>query len=400
MNAKIFAVLLISSVCLLGASEEASAIYLGKLTVNPYLNFSPRYEDNVFAQKTDTVADWYFITSPGIKMQLGQPERNMVAAEFWADVFRYVDTGAQNDVEDYNLKLDAAMNFPGGMSVRFADLGRRGHETRGQQNLAITGTGQQSRFWDNNAEIEVGYQLSDRFKAALAYKNYYIDYLLDSNDFRSRDENGASLLGYYQFMPKTSAFLQGIYNKVDHLQDTAAASRLDSDEYWAMAGLTWDITAKSKGTVKGGYEWKNFTGDSSGTNFSSPVYYVELDHSFTPKTSVRISGRRQANETDDPNAAYYTTTNGRIELTFRPVSKLSISPYGGYAYDRYSGETTVGGQTGRRTDNLWTAGGLVGYDFNKWVGISFGYEYTDRNSNLDFYDYKLNNYTVTIRLSV
>ena len=370
--------------CIAGA-KDAHALRLGRVEANPYLQFSSYYDDNVFATSSNEVDDWYFVVSPGLMFKLPQRD-NLFELEYRADIFRYVDTGDGNDTEDHSLRAAADINFPGGLSIKVDDLARKAHEPRGDQNLAVTSTAEVNEYYSNMVNAEVSYALSDRFKVAAAYENYFINYKLASNEFRDRTDNGASASVYYRFLPKTSVLVQGIFKDVYHNNDDPAAPTLNSDEYWALAGLTWEVTAKSTGTIKGGYEWKLF--DFPGRkDFRSPVFQVILDHRFTPKTAIKLTGLRQAYETDDPSVNYYTTIRGTAEATYRPLRKIELRPYGSYAHNKYSDETTVAGQTARRTDDVWSAGLDATYDMNKWLSFTLGYRHTDRSSNLDFYDY-------------
>ena len=370
--------MLASAVC----STPASALNLGKFIVRPYLGFQTIYDDNVYALDLNKVHDWYFLTSPGILLKLGRRD-NTVELEYRTDIYRYVDTGNFNDVEDHFIRAGAGFKLSR-LSFRVNDMATRGHESRQQVNAAITGAGL-NRYWSNDASARASYELSAKTKLAITYDNYYIDYSNASLDFQDRMDNGVTGDFYYSITPKTSLVAEGVYRDVHHYQDTPEANRLNSNEYWAMAGVTWDITAKSTGTVKVGYEWKDFK--SGRKNFDSPVYQVNIDHKFTAKTAMRLEGLRQANETDDPRVDYYTVTSGSLSLFYNPLTKLELKPYVSAVNDLYSGELTVDGDTARRSDLLISAGIDVTYRMNKWVSFAVGYRHTKRSSNLTFYDY-------------
>lgn len=380
-------------------AEDAGAVKLGPVEVHPYVELNSVYDDNIFVQNSNEVEDWYFLISPGLLVQHIHGD-NHYELEYRADIYRYVDTGAANDVEDHNLRAAISINRPSGLSFSLNDLAKRGHEPRSESNFGVVSLNEVNRYWSNDADIEVAYKFSDRFKLAAAYKNYFIEYDLDTQKFRDRVDNGVGATLYYRFMPKTSLLMQGIYKNVDHLEDNLpAAIRLDSNEYWAMAGLTWDITDKSTGTVKGGYEWKQF--DSSGSrDFHSPVYIVSINHRFTPKTSFTLSGLRQASETDDPASPYYTTTQGMLELSFNPIRRLVVKPYGSVTSNRYSGATTVSGDTARRLDLVWLGGVDVSYKLFKYLSFTAGYKHTKRSSTITAYDYTDNMVTLGFKATL
>lgn len=392
MKSKTFIAALIAMLASAVCSTPASALNLGKFIVRPYLGFQTIYDDNVYALDLNKVHDWYFLTSPGIMLKLGRWD-NTVELEYRTDIYRYVDTGDFNDVEDHFIRAGAGFKLHR-LSFRVNDLATRGHESRQQVNAAITGAGL-NRYWSNDASAGASYELSSKTKFELSYDNYFIDYSNASLDFQDRMDNGVTGDFYYHITPKTSLVAEGVYRNVHHYQDTPEANRLNSNEYWAMAGVTWDITAKSTGTVKVGYEWKDF--GAGRKNFDSPVYQVYIDHKFTAKTAVRLEGLRQANETDDPRVDYYTMTSGSLSLFYNPLTKLELKPYISAVNDLYSGELTVDGDTARRSDLLISAGIDFTYRMNKWVSFTVGYKHTKRSSNLTFYDYTDNMAAVGFR---
>ena len=170
--------------------------------------------------------------------------------------------------------------------------------------------------------------------------------------------------------------------------ETPGLNRLfNSNEYWAKAGLTWDITAKSKGTIKGGYEWKIFDNPES-KSFRSPIFEVDIDHNFTAKTAIKLSGLRQAFETDEIGASYYTDTTGSIRLSYKPVTKIEIAPRSSYSYEKYSQPITIDGISATRIDDEWNAGIDLTYTMNKWISVGLGYTHSNRASNFGgIYDY-------------
>ena len=374
--------------------KEAHALNFGLLQVHPGLEFRTIYDDNVFSLNSNKVHDWYFQVSPDLLLQL-QGSKNLVELEYRADIYRFVDTGDVNNVEDHNFRAGADIKL-NKIEFTLSDLARRAHEQRSEANAAVIGVTPISKYWNNDLSLEVAYQPVDRFKVGVGYQNYFIDYDLASNQFRNRMDNAGLLTLYYRFLPKTSFLVQGIYRDIDHTSNTALANSMDSREYWALAGLTWDLTAKTTGTIRGGYEWKDFR-ENTRTDYQSGVYLISVEHKFTAKTSLLLEGTRQANESDDPSVNYYTTTNGRATVRWSPISKFQVAPFGAYTYNRYGGDVTVDGDTARRRDNIWSAGADLSYFMNKWVTIVVTYQHAKRSSNITFYDYSDNMALISLK---
>ncbi len=380
------------------AVNNVYALNFGRTTINPYVDFEPTYDDNVFRTSSAPVTDWFFLISPGIKFNVPQRD-NLFQLEYRADIYKYVNTGDSNDVTDQYLDGAAAFNFPGGMWIKAEDQANKSHEARGTANTVVN-NGALSRYYSNLVNAEIGYAFADRYKISLGYQNFIIDYNLPQDKFRDQFANAATLTLFYQLMPKTSALIQGSYKRVYHDNGNQSvhvvAQTLNSNEYWAEGGITWNMTAKSTGTIKGGYEWKLFDYPSQ-KDFRSPIFEVDLDHHFTAKTAIKLSGLRQAFESDDYTSDYYTATMGSAEISYKPVTKIEIKPRGSYTDERYAQDITVGTQTGRRRDGLWAAGIDLTYNMNKWIAIGAGYTHSKRVSNFTVYDYTDNLAMISIK---
>jgi len=381
---------------------DAQAINLGPVVVQPNLEFAAIHDDNIFVVHpvpgTPKTPDWYFKITPGILLRM-TPRDNLLELEYSANFLRYVNTGDRNNTTDQNVRGAVHLKFPRGLTLKIDDTLTKGHEPRSEQSLGTSGP--LNRFLSNTAKIEGGLKFTERLNVGLYYSHFHVNYTPAEINFRDRNDNSASAIVSYGIFPKTSVVLQGIYTDVTHLRHPGSVGGvLNSNEWWAMAGIVWDITEKSTGTIKGGYEWKNFRSPGR-ADFRSPIYQVAIDHKFTAKTSVNISGARRANETDDPAVSYYTSTSGAITLTFKPINKVSVKPAFIYTVNRYSGPTVApDGQAGRRQDRIWSPGVEAVYDINKWVKVSGGYTYTERLSSLKFYQYRDNTFLIKLNASI
>lgn len=394
-TAVLLAVLLVA-----GLSGNAHAVRLGPVDVSPYVSTTVTYDDNVFVRNINKTDDVYFQVSPGIMIQRVKGD-NLLQAGYRADIYRYIDTGELNDVEDHSINAAAHLNTDGRLWLRLDDMANRGHEPRGE---AVVAAQTLTRYYSNDLSAVVGYELTPKFGVSLAYTNYYADYF-NSNaaiavDYRDRVDNGVELTVKYRVTPKTKALVQGAFKDIYHTDNVdPRAAALNSREYWTLAGLTWDITGKSTGTVKAGYEWKKFK-DAGMKDFATPVYIVSLNHRFTPKTSLTVTGTRRANETDDPDTQYYTTTNGALQMNFKPTGKIDIGPYVSYNNNRYHGATTISAGppvvAARRIEDIYTYGLNLGYNMNKWIALKLGYNHDKKVSTIKTFDYTRNTVSFTV----
>lgn len=382
-------------------ADNASAVRFGPVDLHPYLNTSVTYDDNVYVRNVNKKEDVYFLISPGLLVQRSKGD-NLLELEYRADLYRYIDTAGDNNVNDHNLRGAAHLNTDGRLWMKLDDLARDGHEPRSE---AVAVAAALNRYYSNDVTAEAGYELTKKLGLSLAYENYYVDYYNEDEvnnpvDYRDRSDNGVALTAKYQVMPKTKVLVQGTFKDIYHTDNNPAdtlAPQLNSREYWAMTGVTWDITDKSTGVIKGGYEWKNFKSDAV-NDFSTPVFLVSLNHRFTPKTSVTVEGSRQAYETDDPETDFYTSTKGAVKLGWKPAGKIEVSPFFSFSNNRYAGDTAVTPTLSvRRLENVYTYGLDVAYNMNKWIAFTLGYNHNQKVSTIKTFDYTQN--TVSFMVS-
>ena len=125
--------------------------------------------------------------------------------------------------------------------------------------MTCEGTGittELDKFKNNLANITLNYDITNRFKFKVDYSNFLVDYTARRNDFRDRSDNAVSGYLFYKIRPKTSS-LFAEYEFLDIAYKTN--DLFNSREHHWFGGVQWDITAKSKGSVKAGYGIKDFT---------------------------------------------------------------------------------------------------------------------------------------------
>ena len=139
------------------------------------------------------------------------------------------------------------------------------------------------------------------------------------SDFRNRQDNGLFGVLTYKLSPRLSLLAE--YRFFDISYDHTGA--LDSSEHYFLGGISWDITAKSKGLFKAGYVVKDF--DHSLGSFNDFSLELQLDHRFTPKTSVVASAYRKPTETDLSGMAFSLTNGFDVQLRHVLTPKLTSS---------------------------------------------------------------------------
>ncbi|WP_197411256.1 outer membrane beta-barrel protein [Colwellia sp. TT2012] len=205
--------------------------------------------------------------------------------------------------------------------------------------------------------------------------------------YRDVDRNSITGTFFYRIAPKTRLLFQasmGNYNYIIKSQFPDQSSK----ENFYLAGIEWDITAKTSGTFKLGYQGKNF--EQKVYNDISGLSYM-LDMTWKPNTysTIEIGASRMTRESSQRlTSAFVTnsyTANAEHEIT--PRTKLKAS----YTVDS---DDIVSIRS--RTDKRHKLVLGVEHSLLTWLNIGIDYQFIERNSDLEIYNYK----TTSIGLSL
>ena len=142
--------------------------------------------------------------------------------------------------------------------------------------------------------------------------------------------------------------------------------RLNNIADSAQVGVTWDITEKSKGTIKGGVLKKDFE-STTFTNYRGSTGSINFEHHFVTYASVFVVGERTVNEANLAGTRYFITTGAFGELKYTLFTKLAAFVHGSYGLDEFSNPVPT--QTVIREDKTRMAGGGSRYTIQNWLAI-------------------------------
>ncbi len=367
--------------CLASAtfSSDSQAVRFGEFEIHPSLGLTERFTDNVFNTDTDRESDFSTVISPGVQIIFPRSKKRYeLELIYQADVERFNTFTSENAVS-HKAAGRFEIRFPVGLEFVVNDEFNRGHDPRG---LNIS---PELDFFDSNlGRVSAAYNLSDRFKLRFDLTNFILRYDADRNEFRNRTDNGVSGYLYYRFLPKTAAFIEYDYLVVNYAQP----SDLNSKEHHLFGGVTWDITGKTKGTVKVGYGTKDFK-DPTVDGYGDVVMEITIDHNFSTRDSLRVGGIRSTNETNNPQNDFFVTTGLSLEYLHKFTGKITGKAYLSYGRDSYRGEQP-------RRDDTWEGRiGLI-YQIKNWLRAEAGYSHTDRSSTIETYSYPNNTYYLKV----
>lgn len=335
-----------------------------------------QYDDNIFLTADDEKHDFISITSPQflLDVPVGKDARHHFQLLYRADAAAFADFKSQNYVNQGVLALaDITLTF-GYFNVQNA--------FRDTVDRASTEFTSQVRRNENLSRVIFGVK-QNKLSYEAGYAHFIADYR--ENEFEDLNHTEDFFTGtvFYQVYPKTKALLEYGHGLINYSDD---ASR-DGDYNQVLTGVKFELTGKTDGTVKMGYQNREY--DTAGRDgFNGFVAEAGVNTIFSERTSLALNFDSTAVESISANNNYYNSNKVGADLTQNLSSKFDLvvtSQFERRAYPETDPEANE-----KRRDKVFTKGFSLQYNINKVGKINLGYQYTTDVSNIDENDYKDN----------
>ena len=365
------------------SDEGPRGITLGDgLALYPSVGFSFGRDDNLFLSSNNPKSSDVYTLAPGLKLQ-ARRSASIYTLDLYAKSARYESSRA-DDYTDTHVAGTGEFVFSSRAGLRLALETNKGHDARGSTDrgnafepdvFRNSGANGLFAFGGNDArgrvEVEAG-----------SYRKRYQNNR--ATTFASdRDTNTVAGRFFTRLTAKTSFLVEARAADLDYKSST---SPLDSKEYFYLAGVTWEATAATSGTVKVGQIRKDFSSSSradfSGTGWDASMLWAPMTYSkiglYAVKDFGESTGLGDFILSKRAGATWTHDWNPRL-TTIASIAR---------AKDDYS--------NGGRNDTTDSLGFKVNYKVQRWLILGGEYSNTDRDSNLSVYRYKRNIYTFTV----
>jgi hypothetical protein len=356
------------------------SIRLGPFNITPYVVTRGSYTDNVFLTKRDKKADFYYSVVPGIKFRIRPIGRHGFYLDYEADYARY-DTYDNADyfVQSANAALD--LDLPKGFRLKLGDKITSGADPPDFE------ADRTHPYLYNRARIEASYTFFDRFGLGVQYAHQLKDYKHRTDQIDNFDTNTVGGFLSLRILARTSLLLEYTYSATDYREFRTTENNYSNR---INAGITWDITPKTRGAVRGGYIVRQYYV----RNRTDDAVYVSADisHEITSRTIFTLRALRNVFDTSkaDDNLRFSSSyvsnqVSAGLSHTYR---KFTGNIGGDYIYDRYLYDDLIPGAPGKkRRDHVWRGWAGIDYQMQRWIKLGIKYRYTDLDSNFDSQDY-------------
>lgn len=402
-----FGVLVLTAQAQAQAVTEPAPIKAGGFELVPTLSLDEVYDDNITMANdktayTKAIESWVTVVAP--ELQVGfKRDRSEYNLGYKLAAGRYTSS-RDDDYVDHFINADAAWQLSSRNKVALRGNYDRAHEDRGSDTSGIASFALQEpdeykaetlgATYNFGAETTPGQIVLDVDNFDKEYSNHRNG--INSTRVRDRVDLKSTGTFYWRVSSATKILLEAEHTDIDYKLST---STRDSRLVRGFIGATWDITGKTTGTVKLGFQDRDFDSENR-EDYDGSSWDVAM--SWSPKTysTFTLSTARAPYESAGLGD-FIDTENITLGWQHGWSEKLSSGLYVKAMTENYIDSFN------HRDDDSMNAGVSLAYAIKRWANIRIAYDYSDRDSNTDglnldinSYDFERNKFTIGVDLSL
>ena len=402
-------------------SNNAAAV----ITFEPRISAGNTYTDNIDLTADNEEYDFITTLSPVINLNMEEQFSNL--SLFYSPTYASYLRFPENNTFRHNASIDLSRQMTRTMHLELSDRYLYTEDpVSDAANLDYNAdtTVRQGRqpYTTNITDFSMINQFGPEDSIALAYEYYFLDNsdptIEDSNHHRPSVTMNYWLVPNRYGTESEISYTKRHFNESEDYNDISGRFRLvrrisphfeiyaeytqeftdyvsegnDYKVYSPLAGFTWDEYINYSLSASFGYFFRE---NDRGGSDSGPVGTVEGRYTWSPGTSVSISG-----------AAGYDRASGDAEnlgfnpfyditgMVAHPLSRhLSSNLFAGYRWNIYTDENPD------RDDTIWRTGAGLSYQVLPWMIVEMNYMFRKLNSNIDTEDYTENRAEITVTLN-
>jgi hypothetical protein len=349
----------------------------------PTLELTESYDDNFREVEHDVESTMVSKIAPSFELKA--EDRNSATRLIWQPT-RYIyhsDSDASNTAQ--RLRADSIMEFNDRNRLKLEAEARKYERTT---STAVEGINDKIESQRVAGLYTYGAKSADNqidFGANYARLRY--DNSGGINDDKERDTTGLTTTWYHRLGSNTRGLIEYDHYRFDYLESNSPRS---SRSNAVLGGAEWDLTARTTGKIRVGYEKKDFD-ESTSKDLDNPTWQIDLAYKPRTYSTFTFLARQALAEGDDGADAVkatFTQVGWRHGWTER-ITTVAQAGYGQYDYEGQS-----------RTDKLQDYNLSVIYQMRRWLDIELGYRYRDNDSDAENESFTRNLFQLSFNISL
>ncbi|MDH3325368.1 MAG: outer membrane beta-barrel protein [Gammaproteobacteria bacterium] len=372
------------------AEFSPAVVKAGGIDIVPVLGLFQSYDSNMLYSNADEKTSMITLIKPKVTVST-EVGANTYSVGAGVSIGSYSESRA-DDYVDSNLSLDLHQSFSRKAELDIKAGRLNTHEARGadySSGAAAISITEPDKYHINHAEGTFSYGSKDaigRIVFNLSSDTRIYDSRRTQTKTRDRDSVGAGVTFFYHVMPKTSLLFELSQRELVYSNRVSD----NSIEQRAYAGASWDISALTTGTAKGGLLEKNFD-DATKDSFSG--FSWEIGARWTP-LSYSVIDVLTSGKTEETNGSgnYIDSKNVLVKWAHFWSERLNTVLDVNVTKNNY--------QPSPREDDFVSVGLQLNYNLRRWLNIGGGYTYSENGSSQDEFDYAKNIFSISLMMGL
>jgi hypothetical protein len=206
-------------------------------------------------------------------------------------------------------------------------------------------------------------------------------YTNNLQDYRDLNRNKATGTFFYRIAQKTRLLFQVSLRDYDYINKSKYQNQ-SSQETFYLAGVEWDITAKTSGNFKLGYQGKDFD-ENLYQNIDALSYLLDMTWKPNTYSKVKISASRKTQESSQILTGAFITNDFAINAEHKITARTKLKA----AYSFANNDII---SLRDRTDKNHNITFGIDHSLLTWLSISLDYNFIQRKSDNTIYEHKAN----------
>lgn len=367
------------------ADDAPKGMSLGEgITLFPTAQLGVGRDDNLFLSNANKTSSELITFDAGALIE-AKRRNQLFTAGFDVRAANYSDSSADN-YRDYSANLAADLQFSAKSGLRLGAMYNRGHDPRGSTDRGISE--RPDVYRDNSFDALYafgGNEARGRFELAASTANKRYRNNRANTAAADRDTDRVRGTFYMRVGPKTSLLAEVQQANLDY---SLSSSTLDSEEKRYYAGVTWEATAATSGTVKFGRQKKEFDVGSR-TNNSSSSWEIGVEWKPLTYSKVDLFSSKSFGESSGVGDLIINKRTGAV-WTHNWNSRVATAASYTFAQDDFVGAGA------NRKDETDTFGIKLTYKLGRMLELGADFTRSDRDSNQSAFVYKRNQVMFTL----
>lgn len=367
------------------ADDSPKGMSLGDgITLYPSAKLGLGRDDNLFLSNSNKTSSELVTLDAGALIEARR--RNQIfTLGLDSRSANYNDSSADN-YRDYAARLGADLQFSAKAGLRLGAAYDRGHDPRGSTDRGISD--RPDVYRDNSLDALYAFGGNDargRFELAASTANKRYRNNRANTAAADRDTDRLRGTFFMRVAPKTSVLFEVQQANLDYNLST---STLDSEEKRYFAGVTWEATAATSGTIKLGRQKKDFDARSRANNSSSSW---EIGVEWKPMTYAKVDlfSTKSFGESSGVGDLIINKRTGAV-WTHNWSSRVTTAASYAFSQDDFIGAGAS------RKDETDTFGIKLTYKMGRMLELGADFTRSDRDSNQAAFNYKRNQVMFTV----